>query len=242
MPKTGSKEKIRKFLLANIGHVVTKDAIRDAAGSGVTEWARRLRELREQEGWKILSNNDRADLKPGEYLLVEPPSDRRVIFSRVISARLRAEVLDRNGFTCQMCGLTPGEIDPYTGRKVRLHIGHIVDRNLGGRDELSNLRALCSTCNQGAGVFTLSERFDDESEVEEANEQHVEFLEPGEDSAEAFEPSEQPFDLVAFLVECAVVLPGFDAIGLGWNDRNHAQIDHQLPCLVSLVRPIHQHG
>ena len=154
MPKTGSKEKIRKFLLANIGHVVTKDAIRDAAGSGVTEWARRLRELREQEGWKILSNNDRTDLKPGEYLLVEPPSDRRVIFSRVISARLRAEVLDRNGFTCQMCGLTPGEIDPYTGRKVRLHIGHIVDRNLGGRDELSNLRALCSTCNQGAKNIT----------------------------------------------------------------------------------------
>ena len=154
MPKTGSKEKIRKFLLANIGHVVTKDAIRDAAGSGVTEWARRLRELREQEGWKILSNNDRTDLKPGEYLLVEPPSDRRVIFSRVISARLRAEVLDRNGFTCQMCGRTPGEIDPYTGRKVRLHIGHIVDRNLGGRDELSNLRALCSTCNQGAKNIT----------------------------------------------------------------------------------------
>ena len=27
---------------------------------------------------------------------------------------------------------------------------HIVDRDHGGRDELSNLRALCSTCNQGA--------------------------------------------------------------------------------------------
>lgn len=77
-----------------------------------------------------------------------------VVFSRSISAKLRAEVLDRNGFTCQMCGLTPGEIDPSTGRKVRLHIGHIVDKNLGGKDELSNLRALCSTCNQGAKNIT----------------------------------------------------------------------------------------
>jgi len=41
-----------------------------------------------------------------------------------------------------------------TGRKVRLHIGHIEDKSLGGKDELSNLRALCSTCNQGAKNVT----------------------------------------------------------------------------------------
>jgi 5-methylcytosine-specific restriction endonuclease McrA len=41
-----------------------------------------------------------------------------------------------------------------TARKVRLHIGHIKDKNLGGKDELSNLRALCSTCNQGAKNIT----------------------------------------------------------------------------------------
>lgn len=53
-----------------------------------------------------------------------------------------------------MCGLTPGELDPETGRKVRLHLGHIKDKSLGGKDELSNLRALCSTCNQGAKNVT----------------------------------------------------------------------------------------
>ena len=53
-----------------------------------------------------------------------------------------------------MCGLTPGDIDSYTGRKVRLHIRHIKDKSLGGKDELSNLRALCSTCNQGAKNVT----------------------------------------------------------------------------------------
>jgi 5-methylcytosine-specific restriction endonuclease McrA len=155
MRKPGSKERIRQFLLANIGKVVTSNQIRDAIGTHVTEWARRVRELREDEHWPILTNNDRADLKPGEYLLKEsPPPKPAVSFSRPISAKLRAEVLDRNGFTCQMCGLTPGEIDPSTGRKVRLHIGHIKDKSLGGKDELSNLRALCSTCNQGAKNIT----------------------------------------------------------------------------------------
>lgn len=91
-------------------------------------------------------------------------------------------------------------------------------------------------------MFTLPEGFDDECEVEEADEEYVELLEPGEDPAEALEPSEQSFDLVALLVESAVVLPGFDAVGLGWNHRNHAQIEHQLPRLIAFIGSIHQHG
>jgi hypothetical protein len=108
----------------------------------------------EQEGWIILTHNDSTDLKPGQYLLTERPPETALKFDRIISAKLRAEVFDRNGFTCQMCGLSPGDIDPTTGRKVRLHVGHIKDKNLGGKDELSNLRALCSTCNQGAKNIT----------------------------------------------------------------------------------------
>jgi hypothetical protein len=154
LPRIGSKEKIRQFLLANIGRVIESHELQEAA-DGAVQYSRRLRELREDEGWPILSNNDSADLKPGQYLLREAPPPRPAVdFSRPISARLRAEVLDRNGFTCQMCGLCPGEVDPATGRKVRLHIGHIKDKSLGGKDELSNLRALCSTCNQGAKNLT----------------------------------------------------------------------------------------
>lgn len=154
MREPGSKEKIRRFLLNHIGEVVTSIQLRDAAGSGVSEWARRVRELREDEHWPILTHNDTTDLKPGQYLLEERPPEKAIVVGRGISAKLRAEVLDRNGFTCQMCGLTPGDTDPATGRKVRLHIGHIVDKNLGGKDELSNLRTLCSTCNQGAKNIT----------------------------------------------------------------------------------------
>lgn len=153
MRKPGSKERIKQFLIANVGEVVTSIQIRDAAGLSVSEWARRLRELREV-GWPILTHNDSLKLKPGEYVLERVPLQSMISFSRPISAKLRAQVLDRNGFTCQMCGLTPGDLDPATGRKVRLHIGHIKDKSIGGKEELSNLRALCSTCNQGAKNVT----------------------------------------------------------------------------------------
>lgn len=149
-----AKARLREFLLANVGKVVNSKQLQKAAGEGVTEWARRVREIRDREGWPILTHNDSAELKPGEYMLRELPQERDVSFERGISAKLRAEVLDRNGFTCQMCGLTPGDIDPQTNRKVRLHIGHIVDKSLGGKEELANLRALCSTCNQGAKNVT----------------------------------------------------------------------------------------
>jgi len=148
-----SKQKVRDFLLANVGRVIESYELQAAAG-GAIQYSRRLRELREQEAWKILSHNDSRDLKPGQYLLLEAPPAAPVVFARGISAKLRAAVLDRNGFTCQMCGLTPGDIDPSTGRKVRLHLGHIKDKSLGGKDELSNMRALCSTCNQGAKNIT----------------------------------------------------------------------------------------
>lgn len=151
--RIGSKEKIGKFLLDNVGKIVESSDLLIASGNAV-QYSRRLRELR-AEGWKIISHNDSIDLKPGQYMLVEAPDKEYIpVFSRSISAKLRAQVLDRNGFTCQMCGLTPQDIDPETGRRARMHIGHIVDKSLGGKDELANLRTLCSTCNQGAKNVT----------------------------------------------------------------------------------------
>ncbi len=155
MAGSSAKKRIKQFFLDHQGEVVTAKQLQDVAAP-VSEWARRVRELRDEEGWPIASQHDDATLKSGQYKLTGPPPEKAdVNFVRGISQKLRAEVLDRNGFTCQMCGKTPGDIDPDTGRKVRLHIGHIVDKKLGGKDELSNLRTLCSTCNQGAKNITL---------------------------------------------------------------------------------------
>jgi len=121
---------------------------------GITEWARRVRELRHKEGYQILTHNDRSDLKPGQYILLDPAP--LPAFQRDVSKELRAFVLDRNGFTCQMCGAVAGESHPYeTSRKTRLHIGHIVDKSMGGTEDPLNLQAVCSVCNEGAQNLTL---------------------------------------------------------------------------------------
>lgn len=151
--REGAKTKLRRHFLENIGQVMNSDELREVAG-GITEWARRVRELRTEEGFQILTHNDRSGLKPGQYLLEDPTP--LPAFARTISKETRAIVLDRNGFTCQMCGAVAGEPHPYdTGRKTRLHIGHILDKSKGGNDEPSNLRAICSVCNEGAQNISI---------------------------------------------------------------------------------------
>lgn len=97
----GAKAKLRQYLLENIGRVMNSEELKNVAG-GKSEWARRVRELRTEEGYQILTHNDRSDLKPGQYLLIDPKPIPA--FERAISKEARAFVLDRNGFTCQMCG------------------------------------------------------------------------------------------------------------------------------------------
>lgn len=149
----GAKGKLRSHFLANLGRVMDSDELRFVTDNQ-SEWARRVRELRTEEGYQILTHNDRSDLKPGQYLLENPKP--QPAFARAISKEARAYVLDRNGFTCQMCGAVAGEMHPYDAtRKTRLHIGHVIDKSKGGSDDASNLRAICSVCNEGAQNATL---------------------------------------------------------------------------------------
>lgn len=78
---------------------------------------------------------------------------KSIVFSRLISPGLRAKALLQEEFTCRMCGLAPGEIDWTTGRKARLRVAYIVDKSLGGNEEVSNLSAVCSICEQGRKHF-----------------------------------------------------------------------------------------
>ncbi len=152
--KGGARTKLRAHFLNNAGRIMDSEELRSAAGN-TSEWARRIRELRDEEGYRIQTHNDLRSLKPGEYLLDDPIP--QPAFERTISKETRALILDRNGFTCQMCGAVAGEPHPYDlGRKTRLHIGHIVDKSHGGSDSPENLRAICSVCNEGASNITLT--------------------------------------------------------------------------------------
>lgn len=147
MPNKSSKQLILDFLLRNVGHVVSSRELQKASGWRA-EWARRLRELRDEEGWPILSHKDRSSLKPGQYLLES--TKREPAFQRTISKETRAYILERNGYTCQMCGVAAGDSDPLKpSRTVRLTIGHIIDKSKGGDDSPGNLRAVCTNCNEG---------------------------------------------------------------------------------------------
>lgn len=149
--KGGARAKLRKYFKDHVGQVLEWEELRNVAG-GITEWARRVRELRNEEGMNIVTHNDKSELKPGQYMLVDLKP--LPAFERGISKETRAFVLDRNGFTCQMCGIAAGEVHD-NGRKARLHIGHTIDKSMGGTDDSSNLKAICSLCNEGAANITL---------------------------------------------------------------------------------------
>jgi hypothetical protein len=67
---SNARDRVRRYLQLRVGQVVDKEEL--SGVSGIYEWARRLRELRDEEGWLISSNEDRPDLKPGQYVLESP--------------------------------------------------------------------------------------------------------------------------------------------------------------------------
>ena len=145
--KKGSKALLLEFFLARVGQTISSPELQAASGHA-SEWARRVRELRDEEGWAILSHKDMAGLKPGQYILES--THRKPQFRRGISKETRAIVLERNGYTCQMCGVAAGDSDPFhPDRTIRLSMGHIIDKSKGGEDTPGNLRAVCSNCNEG---------------------------------------------------------------------------------------------
>ena len=56
-----------------------------------------------------------------------------------VPGSIRYEVLKRAKYRCELCGAHEDQI--------ALHVDHIIPRAKGGSDDLSNLQALCMTCN-----------------------------------------------------------------------------------------------
>lgn len=64
--------------------------------------------------------------------------------TRIISSKLRYQVLKRDNFKCCACGASPAK-NPL----VELHIDHIIPWSKGGETLIDNLQTLCSDCNLG---------------------------------------------------------------------------------------------
>lgn len=145
----GARDRIRKYFEDRVGEKVTTNQI--ARVAHIREYARRIRELRDEEGMQIQSFRDRPDLRPDEYILISLQRTPRI--SHRIDKTQRARILERNGFTCSMCGMAAGDPDPYNpNRKITLHIDHI---NPDGPTTDDNLRVLCHNCNEGRSNLAI---------------------------------------------------------------------------------------
>jgi hypothetical protein len=69
----GARERMLTYLRLHPGEVVTRHEL--AGVAGIDDWARRIRELRVEFGWRIDSNETRDDLSPGQYILAAPEPD-----------------------------------------------------------------------------------------------------------------------------------------------------------------------
>jgi hypothetical protein len=135
--------KILRFLRENVGRIVTGEELRYVANNK-TEWARRARELRTEEGFPVLTKQTgRPDLPIGSYLLEEdrqtPPHDRKIL------DEIRLDVLRRDSYTCQDCTWSRNEWDPSDPRHLELH--HIKHHAKGGENFPDNLVTLCTRCH-----------------------------------------------------------------------------------------------
>ena len=92
--KVASRERIRLYLIENVGETI--DAAELEVVSGISEYGRRVRELRVQDGYKILTghSNDQDSgifLKPSEYLLLQSEPDTLTARRWHIANRVRRE-------------------------------------------------------------------------------------------------------------------------------------------------------
>lgn len=156
----GAELKISAWLAFNrrVSEIVTMRELRAALGDAVPNddehLNRRLRQLRQRDGWVIPSNKDDRSLSVGTYRIEvigwHPGLGTPRAANTAISMATRRKVFDRDGSRCTICGVGRGE--PYPNEpdaKAVLTVGHITPNDRGGSgSDMNNLRTECSRCNE----------------------------------------------------------------------------------------------
>jgi 5-methylcytosine-specific restriction endonuclease McrA len=132
-----------EYFRANVGSMLSGEEIRYVANN-MTEWARRVRELRTECGWPIVTRNTgRPDLNVGFYVL---QADRKAHeHDRNIPDTVRGNILRRDRYNCTKCGWSHDEYNPSDPRHLELH--HLKFHHKGGDNIEENLITLCTTCH-----------------------------------------------------------------------------------------------
>jgi hypothetical protein len=141
--KDSVRNKILEYFKHNVGIAITGEELRYVA-KNKTEWARRVRELRTEYGWSIVTKNTgRPDLPVGNYILESlrqsPEHDRQ------IPDPIRGFVLRRDNYTCAKCGWSYRDWNQSDPRHLELH--HMKEHVKGGENTEENLITVCTICH-----------------------------------------------------------------------------------------------
>lgn len=141
--KLSVRDKILAFLRRNVARPVTGEELRYVANNK-SEWARRVRELRTEQGWPVVTKNTgRPDLSIGAYVL---ELDRQSpAHDRAIPDSVRREVLRRDNYRCGKCAWHHKLWNASDPRHLELH--HITHHAKGGESVGRNLKTLCNICH-----------------------------------------------------------------------------------------------
>lgn len=91
----------------------------------------------------------------------EKEQKRETARRRYVTKAMKRHVLERDNYTCQICGISKGYVDslmPGLGDYLLLEVDHIVPVAKGGSgDDESNLQTLCWRCNRKKGKNRTNE-------------------------------------------------------------------------------------
>jgi hypothetical protein len=157
----GTRVRVALWLADKVGQggTFTSQELR-AAMPGVEQIDRRMRDLR-PAGWVIHTYRDRPGLKRDELLLdsIGLPvweKEHRAAGIRVITARIRQQTFERDGYRCIRCGVLAGESypdDPAT--TARLTVGHVTPHKhqaAGSPEYVTE----CARCNEAVKHLTAT--------------------------------------------------------------------------------------
>jgi len=137
------RDKILKYLRKNVGQKVTGEELKYLA-KDISDWPRRVRELRTEYGWPIVTQNTgRPDLEVGVYLL---EADRQSpVHDRHIPDPIKRDVLRRDKYKCTICKWAHDDWNRSDPRHLELH--HKKHHVKGGDNTESNLITVCTVCH-----------------------------------------------------------------------------------------------
>lgn len=144
----------------NLNNIVTSQElaqIHGTKGKPISHNMRRIFELRDEKGYNIINHKD-SKLQVDQWVLLDEFPDEEKIRERGVNKRIRFEVFERDSYTCQFCGLSADDEDPFRkGHKIKLHVGHIKAHKRKSDELLPNKKltvddfiTMCNVCNEGA--------------------------------------------------------------------------------------------